>query len=266
MLAADNDGTRILSTSPPPADARINYGQTPNQFGELRLPPGRKSAPLLMFIHGGYWRARYNLTHAGHLCAALTGTGIATLNLEYRRTDNAGGGWPGTFEDIAAARQYVAKNAKELARKFDLDVSRFAVAGHSAGGALALWLAARDTSIRVAASLAGVNDLHRAWELHLSNDAVAQLLGGTPQQVAEHYAEADPVQLPVKARQVLIHGSEDTIVSPDFSRRYVETKLRRGERAELIELAGAGHFDVVDPQSTYWPAVEQGLRALFQSE
>src|SRR5215472_4673829 len=263
MLAADNDGTRILSTSPPPAAARINYGQTPNQFGELRLPPGRKGTPLLMFIHGGYWRARYNLTHAGHLWAALTGTGIATLNLEYRRADNAGGGWPGTFEDIAAARQYVAKNAKELAGKFGLDVSRFAIAGHSAGGALALWLAARDSSIQAAASLAGVNDLDRAWELHLSHDAVVPLLGGTPQQVAEHYAEANPTQLQVKPRQVLIHGSEDTIVPPDFSRRYVDSKLRAGERAELIELSGAGHFDVVDPQSSYWPKVQSAMLSLM---
>jgi acetyl esterase/lipase len=217
-----------------------------------------------MFIHGGYWRARYDLTHAGHVCAALARAGIATLNLEYRRIGNPGGGWPGTFEDIAAARQYVVRSAKELATKFKIEVSKFAVAGHSAGGSLALWLAARDSSITRAASLAGVNDLQRAWELHLSNNAVVELLGGAPGQVAEHFAEADPMQLPVKARQALIHGSEDAIVPPDFSRQYAEAKAHQGEQVRLIEIRGAGHFDLIDPQSSHWPKVEQSLISLFQ--
>lgn len=262
MAPADNDGTRLLSVAPPKADARIVYGSDRNQFGELRLPANRKNAPLLMFIHGGYWRARYDLTHAGHLCAALARAGIATLNVEYRRVGNAGGGWPGTFEDIAAARQYCARNAKELAAKFAIDASHFALAGHSAGGALALWLAARDHNIKAVASLAGVNDLHRAWELHLSHDAVAELLGGTPEQVSEHYTEADPMKLSIKARQVLIHGSQDAIVPPEFSSQYVSAKSSR-ERAELITLEGAGHFDVIDPQSPHWPKVEQALTGLF---
>src|SRR5947209_7521731 len=171
MASADNDGARILSHAPPKADARIAYGSDPNQFGDLRLPSNKQSAPLLMFIHGGYWRARYDLTHAGHLCAALASAGVATWNLEYRRVGNAGGGWPGTFEDIAAAREYAKQNAKELASKFGVDASQFVVAGHSAGGALALWLAARDPSIKAVASLAGVNDRRREYELYLRHDA-----------------------------------------------------------------------------------------------
>ena len=260
---ADNDGTRLLNSSPPPPDARIAYGPDPNQFGELRLAKGRKPAALLMFIHGGYWRARYDLTHAGHLCAALAPAGAATLNIEYRRVGNAGGGWPGTFDDIAAAARYIQQNTKLLASQYHIDATRLAVAGHSAGGQLALWLAARESSIKAVASLAGVNDLRRAWELHLSNDAVVELLGGTPQQVAEHYAEADPIRMTIKARQVLVHGSEDAIVPPDFSSRYVQDKSQRGEHAELIELHGAGHFDVIDPQSTYWPKAQSALLSLF---
>lgn len=260
---ADNDGTRILSAAPPPPDARIAYGSAPQQFGELRIPKGKQAVPLLMFIHGGYWRARYDLTHAGHLCAAIAAAGIATWNIEYRRVGNPGGGWPGSFEDIAAAHDYALRNAKDFASRFHLDTSRFAVAGHSAGGALALWLAARDRGIRGVASLAGVVDLHRAWELHLSNDAVVELLGGTPQQVAEHYAEADPVRLTVRARQLLIHGSEDSVVPPDFSSRYRDEKFKRNEQVVLNLLPGAGHFDVVDPQSRYWPGVQAGLLRLF---
>lgn len=263
MAPPDNDGTRILTTTPPAPDARLVYGTDPNQFAELRLAKNKKVAPLLMFIHGGYWRARYNLTHAGHLCAALARAGVATLNIEYRRVGNAGGGWPGTFDDIAAAARYVQRNAKLLASQYRIDTTRVALAGHSAGGQLALWLAARDGSIRPVASLAGVNDLARAWELHLSNDAVVELLGGTPQQVAEHYAEADPMRLTSNSRQLLVHGSDDALVPPDFTSRYVQAKSQRGEHAELIEIHGAGHFDVIDPQSPYWPRVEQALTGLF---
>lgn len=216
-----------------------------------------------MFVHGGYWRARYNLTHAGHLCAALARRGVATLNIEFRRVGDKGGGWPGTFDDIAAAARYVQQNARLLASQYQIDARNFAVGGHSAGGALALWLAARDSSIKSVASLAGVNDLQRAWELHLSNDAVVELLAGTPHQVAEHYAEADPMRLHIKARQVLIHGADDNIVPPDFSSGYAQAKSQRGEHAELIELHGAGHFDVIDPESPHWPKVQSSLLSLF---
>src|SRR5947209_8341551 len=173
MAAADNDGTRILATPAPKADARIAYGSDPNQFGDLRLPSNKKAAPLLMFIHGGYWRARYDLTHAGHLCAALARAGVATWNVEYRRVGNSGGGWPGTFQDVEAAWRF----RRQIAAKYSLDLAHCALAGHSAGGALALWLAARDRSIKAVASLAGVNNLQRAFELHLSHDAVVELLG-----------------------------------------------------------------------------------------
>lgn len=252
MFSADNDGSRILSHAPPPADARLAYGGDPNQFGDLRLPKSVNDAPLLMFIHGGYWRARYDLAHAGHLCAALAAAGMATFNIEYRRVGNAGGGWPGTFEDIESAWNFAKR---ELALKYG--VHPVWVAGHSAGGALALWLASRDPKLKAVASLAGVIDLQRAWELHLSNDAVVELLGGTPQQVAEHYAEADPMRLNVRTRQLLIHGDRDSIVPPDFSARYAQQK-----HAELILLAGAGHFDLIDPHSRHWPKVRQALTSL----
>ena len=105
----------ILSLVPPPADARIAYGSDPNQFFELRLPKdGKKSKnsfPLVINIHGGYWRATYNLDHAGHLCAALTAKDLATANLEYRRVGNEGGGWPNTFADIRSAYNVLLQNA-----------------------------------------------------------------------------------------------------------------------------------------------------------
>ena len=122
----------ILTLPPPPADTRLAYGTDPNQFGELRTPKSGGPFGSVMFIHGGFWRAKYDLKHAGHLCAALTAKGIATWNVEYRRVGNAGGGWPGTFEDIAKAYRYLP----QIASRYNLDSKKIVVAGHSAGGEL----------------------------------------------------------------------------------------------------------------------------------
>jgi len=188
----------------------------------------------------------------GHLCAALTAKGVATANLEYRRVGNAGGGWPGTFADIRAAYQFLVQNGRR-----EFDKQRVLVLGHSAGGQLALCLAAHETGVKAAISLAGVVDLQRAYGLHLSNDAVVEFLGGTPAEVADHYREADPMKLAIDARQWLVHGVADDIVPPAFSRDYVSAKRNMKEDARLVQIAGAGHFDVVDPRSGAWKEVER---------
>jgi len=198
-------GDDILSLAAPKADARVAYGSDENQFVDLRLPKGTGPHPLAMIVHGGYWRAKYDLGYMGHLCAALTAKGVATVNVEYRRVGNAGGGWPGTFADIRAAYQFLLQNA----RKYEFDAKRVLVMGHSAGGQLALCLAAHETGVTAAISLAGVVDLQRAYELHLSNDAVVEFLGGTPAEVGDHYREADPMRLVIAARQWLVHGAEE---------------------------------------------------------
>src|SRR3989442_9724095 len=195
------DETLALPSAP--ADARLRCVADPTQFGALRLPKGKGPFPIVVNIHGGYWRAKYDLAHAGHLCAALTAKGVATCNLEYRRVGNEGGGWPGTFEDIVNGYRFISQNAN----RHNLDSQRMAVTGHSAGGQLALCLAARETSVKNVVSLAGVVDLQQAWELHLSNNAVVDFLGGKPDEVPEHYQEADPMRLKIpKAVQWLIHG------------------------------------------------------------
>src|SRR5712675_1877943 len=125
----------ILTLAPPPYDARLPYGSDPNQFGDLRVPKSGGPFPIVMNIHGGFWRSKYDLAHAGHLCAALTAKGLATWNIEYRRVGNPGGGWPGTFEDVRSAyRTLLAHKNDSLAR---LDLKKLCVAGHSAGGHLA---------------------------------------------------------------------------------------------------------------------------------
>src|SRR5579864_9332189 len=242
----------ILSLQAPRADARIAYGSDPNQFLELRLPATKERSkspcPLVINIHGGFWRAKYNLEHAGHLCAALTARGLATANLEYRRVGNNGGAWPGTFSDIRSAYHFLVQNAQV----HNFDSRRTVVMGHSAGGQLALCLAAHEPSIQRVISLAGVVDLERAYELHLSNDAVVEFLRGKPSEVPDRYREADPMQLSIRqARQWLIHGSADDTVPPALSRSYVSAKQKRRpkEDVHLLEIAGAGHFDLIDPRS-----------------
>ena len=236
----------ILSLPSPAPDRRVAYGGDPNQFLELRVPHKKGPHPVLLNIHGGFWRAKYDLSHAGYLCEALRAAGLAALNVEYRRVGNKGGGWPGTFDDIRAAYRYIQQSAT----RFGLDGTRFAVMGHSAGGQLALCLAAHESSLKRVISLAGVADLKRAFELHLSHDAVVEFLGGKPNDVPEHYREADPDELSItQARQWLIHGSDDDTVPVAFSRDYFTVKKKRGENVELVEIAKCGHFDLIDPRS-----------------
>lgn len=245
----------ILSLAAPKADARVAYGSDENQFVDLRLPQGKGPRALAVVIHGGYWRAKYDLEYAGHLCAALTAKGIATANLEYRRVGNASGGWPGTFSDTRAGYQFLTQNA----HKYEFDTRRIVAIGHSAGGQLALCLAAHETGVKAVVSLAGVVDLQRAYELHLSNDAVVEFLGGTPAEVADHYREADPMKLSIGARQWLVHGAVDDVVPPAFSRDYVSAKQKTKEDARLVEIAGTGHFELVDPRSGAWKTVERAV-------
>lgn len=257
----------ILNLPSPPADRRIAYGSDPNQFLDLRFAASTGAQikrPLVINIHGGFWRARYDLTHAGHLCAALAQRGIVTANVEYRRIGSPGGGWPGTFADICSAYEFLMMHAHE----HEIDARKTLIMGHSAGAQLALCLAARQPRVIAAISLAGVVDLQRVHELHLSNDAVAEFLGGSPGEVPERYREADPMQLSiVQVRQVLFHGSLDEEVPCGLSRAYVDTKKKRIgrkiERVQLVEIADAGHYDFIDPRSTAWKEVEEtALRLL----
>lgn len=249
----------ILTARPPDPDQRISYGSDPNQFIDVRIPHGNGTHPAVFFIHGGYWRAKYDLVHAGHLCAALTKVGIATWNIEYRRVGNAGGGWPGTFEDVRSAYHFL------LSQKSEIDLGRVCIAGHSAGGQLALCLAGHEKTVTRVFALAGVLDLRRGWEMHLSNDAVAEFLGGTPKDVPEHYREASPAELPIpRAIQKLIHGTADDAVPYEMSKSYAERKKKSGENVELTTLPGADHFQIIDPNSAVWNKVEAIFHSLLE--
>ena len=233
------------------------YGADPNQFFEFRFPKQRgERFPFVINIHGGFWRAKYSLEHAGHLCAALTDQGMATANLEYRRVGNEGGAWPGTFEDIRSAFHFLRQRSGEL----QFNPQKIVVMGHSAGGQLALCLAAHEPTVTRVVSLAGAVDLRSTYERHLSNNAVVEFMRGTPTEVPDHYREADPMQLSiVGARQWLIHGTADDSVPLEFSRNYVAAKQKgvgnKKEDVHLLEIPGATHFDVIDPRSKAWKQI-----------
>jgi acetyl esterase/lipase len=263
----------ILDRAAPEDAQRITYGaDDPNQFGELRLPPGEGPWPLAICLHGGFWRARYDLVHLGHLCAALTAAGIATWNVEYRRVGHESGGWPETFLDVGRGADHV----RELAREYPVDLTRVITVGHSAGGHLALWLAGRrrvpagseiasvdPIMLYGAVTLAGVVDLARAYALGLSTGATGDFLGGSPETVPERYAAASPAALlPLGVPQLLVHGTVDDSVPFELSEKYVEAARSAGDEATLLALPGAGHFEVIDPLSAEWPVVLAGIKRL----
>jgi acetyl esterase/lipase len=250
----------VLTEPPPPeADARLVYGPAPLQFGDLRLPRSPGPHPVVMMLHGGYWQAIYNLTHAGHLCHDLAAHGIATWNVEYRRIGDPGGGWPAALDDATRALEFL----REIAPERSLDLSRFVVMGHSAGGQLALLVARRSAvPLRGVISLAGVVDLRATDRQGDDNGLISRLLGGRPAEVPHLWDEASPSTfLPLGFRYVLACGTDDIHWEPNEA---TATAAREaGDDVELLPLPGAGHFELVDPRAPEWAVIRDRLHALL---
>lgn len=254
---------------------RLAYGLDPLQFGELYIPNLPGPHPTVILIHGGFWRNRYNLSLMTPLAECLVTAGLAAWNIEFRRVGDPGGGWPGTLLDVAAA----ADHLHALAADYALDLRHIAALGHSAGGHLACWLAGRHRlpthsplanerttplSLTGAISLAGAVDLEHVWKLHLSNDAVVELLGGTPDDLSDRYHAASPVRLlPLGVPQILVHGTADENVPFQISQDYAAAAREAGDPVTLLELAGADHFVVIDPQSAAWASTLDCIERLL---
>lgn len=209
--------------------------------------------------------SEYGLAYIGHMAAALAREGVATWSLEYRRVGDAGGGWPGTFQDVAAGTDYL----RILAAKYPLDLGRVIVAGHSAGGHLALLLAARMNEprgnplpLRAVVPMAAITDLRRTGTA--CDSSVSMLMGGTAAERAEQYNSASPINLlPIRASQTFIHGEDDRIVPPGMVRDYAEAARKRGDNPGMILIPKAGHFEIVDPESSAWPIVRNEILKLL---
>jgi acetyl esterase/lipase len=258
----------VLGRPAPPPDLTLRYGEHPDQIVDVRLAvDSPRPATLVIFVHGGFWRAEFDRSHTGPLAADLARRGYTVATIEYRRIGQVGGGWPGTFSDVAAA---VAATPKLLADTLrfrglpPVDVDRPILAGHSAGGHLALWYAAvAPDATRGVLALAPIADLVEAHRLDLDGGAVADLLGGDPCACAARYAEADPAaRLPLKVPSILVHGAEDRQVPIELSRRYARAAAQAGDHVALVELPDVEHFAVIDPLSSAWPSVLDALRAL----
>jgi len=251
---------------------RVSYGAHHSQVGDLWVPSGASGdLPVVVLIHGGFWRAIYTKTLMTRLARAVVERGSAAWNIEYRRVGalGGGGGWPQTFEDVAAAVDHVASFP-------GIDAGRVVTCGHSAGGTLALWAAGRHrlpagspgssvkVSVRAAISLAGVVDLAVAQSSGVGGGAVAGLLGGDDAHVADRYRLASPsALLPLGVPQVLLHGLSDTVVPPSLSEHYVARAIDAGDDARYVPLAGIGHREVIDPQGPVWAELSAQLEAVI---
>lgn len=249
-----------------PEAERISYGSEALQFGELRLPSGTARVPLVVFLHGGCWLSEYTLDHTRSFTAALAQAGYAVWSPEYRRVGDANGGWPGTFDDVALAVDFVPHLVARHAR---IDASRVVLMGHSAGGQLALWAAARDVRekfrLRGVVSLAGITNLAQyGAERGGCNSAVFRLMGGTADEQPERYAAVDVMRMqPLNVPLRFVHGEIDPTVPLDQSRLYSAKHRATGGTNALDVVPGAGHFDLVSPQGESWLAVLRAVRALL---
>jgi acetyl esterase/lipase len=233
------------------------YGDHPSQLGELFLPDRAEEAPVAVVLHGGFWREAYDRTLMDDLCEDLASMGWAAWNLEYRRL-SGGGGWPRTFDDVAAGIDHLGSLVE--------NPSVVVTIGHSAGGHLALWAAARpEPRVRVthAVAQAGVVDLVAAAHLKLSRGVAEELLGGSPSQMPERYELASPAaRLPLGIPQLLVHGGRDEIVPAAMSRVYASSAAAAGDRIELIVHEELGHFEHLDPRSAAWESARAWLAGL----
>jgi acetyl esterase/lipase len=272
-------------------DLVLSYGSGADHVADVHLPDAAAikggaakragtsvRALLIIFLHGGFWRDAYDRSHTGPLAEALAAAGFAVCAPEYRRTGQPGGGWPGTFDDVAAAVDglpgLVAAASGGL-----VDPGVVVLGGHSAGGHLALWAASRHrlpagspwrTEARGrhgVVALAPVSDLASCFERALGGQAAGALMGGGPAEFPERYRAADPARLlPAGVPVRLVHGTADDRVPSEMSLSYAaRAQVAGDEETECVLLPGAGHFDVIDPLSAAWLPVLTAFRLAHES-
>ena len=259
------------------ADQRVSYGEHSGQFAELRVPRGNGPFPVVILIHGGCYRSDFpGLNALAPIADALRKAGIASWNVEYRRVGEVGGGWPGTFQDVAAA----IDTLRDVSAGDRLDLSRVILFGHSAGGHLAHWATLRPKLeasselfrpnpllVRGVINLAGRVDMTdgiEAYDAACFDTVVEKLLGGTPQTQALRYREVSPeANLPLGVRQTLISGQYEEFVPLAKAGAFVAKAGAAGDDARLIVIPGIGHFESASPYSKAWPEVLLAIKEML---
>lgn len=256
----------LLGRAKPSGQIRISYGADPLQVGDLWLPKQAGRRPVVLMIHGGCWQTDIaDRSIMDWAAADLAAQGIAVWNIDYRGVDRPGGGYPGTFLDVAAAADHLAK----IGPAYQLDTSRIVATGHSAGGHLALWLAGRrklpggsvlanKRPTRIIAVLASgsLPDLEAAQQLP-GNDCgrtgVPLLVGSPGGARRDVMADTSASRLlPLGVRQILVNGAQDRIAPPTLAARYVAQARAVGEKVEYIEIQQSGHVELIAPGTPAW--------------
>ena len=235
-------------------DAVLRYAAHDDGLVDVHLPTplGPEPAPLVVLLHGGFWKQAYDRVHTRPMAAALAAEGFVVATPEYRRV-GGGGGWPTTADDVDKAVGVIP----ELLEGLGVRTTGMSIIGHSAGGHLALWLANQPHPVDRVVGLAPVADLRAAAREALGTSATQALLGGEPEEIPERYAEADPMTR-LRARPScdirLVHGAGDEVVPLGISKGLVEA-----HPFVDLQVVDGDHFSVIDPTSPAWPAVLAAL-------
>ncbi|WP_405725059.1 alpha/beta hydrolase [Streptomyces sp. NBC_01537] len=276
-----NEEESAFAHAPVPPDATAAYGELPDQLVDF-YRPGRllagRPAPLVVLFHGGAWRAAYDRAHISPLAAFLARRhGFAVASVEYRRGADGGGPlagrWPDTLDDAAAATEAVPALAVAALGDESVDPRRIVLAGHSAGGHLALWAAARHVlpsdsrwhrttppPLRGVVALAPIADLTSARALGVCSDAAVQFLGGHFEARLPH---ADPaVLVPTGIATTIVHGATDSDVPPQVAEAYADASAKAGQEIQLTVLDGVGHFPLIDPSADAAAVVAEEITQL----
>ena len=274
MVLAD-----YLALEGPAPSASFAYGSAPSQYAELFLPSGKGPFPVAVLVHGGCWTEEFGGIHQlRNVAGALAARGIAAWNVEYRRVDEAGGGYPGTYEDMNAALALLSQQAK----RYPLDLGRLVAVGHSAGGQLVQWMAGRPRipagsplyqpdplPVRRVVSLGGLADLRREQALIKSScdREIGQLTGAPSDRRPDVFADTNAGDLlPNGSRTILVTGELDRVSPPRVARDFAARAQAAGDAAEVVILPGASHYDEVAATSSSWPLVLEAIESALKPD